>query len=147
MRKIEFVVRGSPPPRNVGKKSMWNHKTESPRVIALRRGVPAKYRRRKPLEQNIKLTIRIQIPEKHIKPGDLDNSIKGICDSLSIPEKALEQKKSFKVHEDFELYENRAIHPERFRLIKDDGEIVKIVATKKLMKSKQWKYKVIIEGE
>ena len=147
MRRVEFKVVDSPPPRNVRKKSMWNHKTESPRIIALRRSVPAKYRRRKPLKKNIKLTIQIQIPEKHNKPGDLDNSIKGICDSLSIPGKALKQKKTFKIHEDFKLHRNRAIHPKKFQLIVDDREIVKIVASKRLVKSEQWKYKVIIEGE
>lgn len=145
MRCVEFVVRDEVPPRNVGKKSMWRHETETPRVIEFRRSAREAFGDREPLSRNIRLTIEIRIPADYNEPGDLDNFIKGICDGLRKPKEALINP-NFRFHETFNLPENRDIHPERFEVIKDDRDIVEIHATMS-KESEDLNYKVTIEGE
>lgn len=144
MTNIEFEVRGEVPPRNVRQPSMWRHKTETPRVIELRRSALKAIGSRQPLSRDIKLTVEIHIPRDHNVPGDLDNYLKGICDSLSIPREALDDP-GFSLDESFNLPENMDIHPERFEVIKDDRDIVEIHAMMS-KESEELHYRVTIEG-
>ncbi|MCK4443905.1 MAG: hypothetical protein KAW09_05145 [Thermoplasmata archaeon] len=145
MRRIEFEVLNFPPPRNIGTKSMWSNPTEVPRVVALRKSAYKVFKDKDPFTESVKLRIEIRIPKNYNMPGDLDNFIKGICDSLSRPTKAL-QHPDFEPHGQFELPENEHIHPERkFRVIEDDGKIVEIHAKEKDV-GENWWYRVIVTG-
>jgi Holliday junction resolvase RusA-like endonuclease len=145
MERVEFEVHGEVPPRNVRRPSMWRHKTETPRVIKLRRSALKAFGNRQPLSRRIKLTVEIHIPRNHNAPGDLDNYLKGICDSLSIPKEALDDP-TFSVHESFNMLENTDIYPGRFSVIENDRDIVEICA-RMSKESDELFYKVTIEGE
>lgn len=146
MESIKFEVRGSVPPRNVGTKSMWNNETEIPRLIKLRKSALKVFEGTRPFSKNIKLGIEIHIPSNYNKPGDIDNFIKGICDSLCVPRTSLANK-NFPVHEQFNLPENQDIHPRIFEVIEDDEQIVEIMATKTIGESEDLYYRVTIDGE
>ena len=146
MESVEFEVRESVPPRNVGAKSMWNNETEIPRVIELRRSAMEAFQGRRVLSENIKLGIEIHIPKSYNKPGDLDNFIKGICDSLYVPKVSLENP-NFPIHEYFDLPENQDVNPRTFEIIKDDEQIVEIHAKKIVGDEEELFYSVKIEGE
>ncbi|MFQ6060385.1 MAG: hypothetical protein ACE5KV_03685 [Thermoplasmata archaeon] len=146
MKRVEFVVHGLVPPRNVGKQSMWNDDTEVPRVIELRKRALESIGDRQPLSEDIRLTIEIHIPKSHNEPGDLDNFIKGICDSLYVPRKSLDNP-NFSFHELFDLPENRNVHPERFAIIKDNGQIAEIHARLDTKESDNLYYRVTVWGK
>ena len=144
MDRIEFEVRGEVPPRNVRQPSMWNNPTEIPRVMKLRKSALGAIRGRRPLTGDVRLTIEIHVPESHNEPGDLDNFIKGICDSLSKPVKSLDNE-NFEPDEIFNSPENREIHPDTFEIIGDDGQIAEIHATMDVVNSADWWYIIIVE--
>ncbi|TET90492.1 MAG: hypothetical protein E3J35_06390 [Methanomassiliicoccales archaeon] len=146
MRKVEFEVHGCVPPRNVRPPSMWNNPTEIPRVMKLRKSALSAIRGRKPFSKDIKLAIEILVPRSHNKPGDLDNFIKGICDSLYKPVKSLENE-NFEPNEIFRRPENEDVHPSKFEVIDDDGQIVKIHATMAVVESEDWFYSITVEGD
>ena len=146
-RKYEFKVEGRVPPRNVRRKSksMWNNQTEVRRLIKLRKGAYAALNGSAPLSGDIALSIRIHLPRNYNKPGDLDNFIKGICDGLSTIKSA--DNPNYEIHSDFKELNHKNIHPETFAIIEDDGEIIKITATKAVEDIEKPFYEVVIEGK
>lgn len=146
MQKMEFEVRDSLPPKNVKPRSMWNSETEIPCIIELRKKALEAFEGKSVLSKNIKLGIEIHIPASYNKPGDLDNFIKGVCDSLYVPKVSLGNP-NFPIHESFDLEENEDIHPSTFEIIEDDEQIVEIHATKTIGESESLFYRIRIEGE
>lgn len=144
-RKYRFTVEGIVPPRNVKGQSMWNDPTEVPRLIEFRKKAYDALDESLPLSEGIALSIKIHIPQGYNKPGDLDNFIKGICDGLSVIKST--DNPNYGIHPDFEKHEHKNIHPETFAMIKDDGEIVRITATKTAEDIEEPFYEVVIEGE
>jgi hypothetical protein len=143
-RKYRFKVEDIPP-KNVKPKSMWNNPTEVPRLIKLRKEAYAALNGSLPLFEDIALFIKIHLPRNHNKPGDLDNYIKGICDGLSTIKSA--DNPNYEIHPDFKELNHKNIHPETFAIIEDDGEIIKITATKAVEDIKEPFYEVVIEGK
>jgi hypothetical protein len=91
------------------------------------------------------MDIKINLPRIDNKSGDLGNFIKGICDGLSVI-KSIDNP-NYEIHQDFKRFEHKNIHPETFAMIKDDGEIVKITATKSFEDIKEPFYEIILEGK
>ena len=126
-RKYSFNVEGIVPPRNVRtNNSLWNNKTEVPRLIELRKKAFDAFYGDVSLSKNITLSVNIHLPHTYNKPGDLDNFIKGICDGLM----RCQNHPQLELHETFEKKEYVKIHPKSFAVINDDEQIVKITATK-----------------
>ena len=147
-RKYRFKVEGRVPPRNVRRKSksMWNNPTEVLRLIKLRKEAYAALNGSSPLSEEIALSIRIHLPRNYNNPGDLDNYIKGICDGLSTIKSA--DNPNYEIHPDFKELNHKNIHPETFAMIKDDGEIIKIIATKTVDEDiEEPFYEITVEGK
>ena len=138
---INFTVRKEGedlrPPKKRGKKSMWRHRTEVPRLIKLRKAASEEMKARrheKPFAVKLRLTLCVHIGSKregssgNKGSGDLDNFITGVCDGLmAAHERVLEQRKW---HEDFCRQENQDVHPERAIAFEDDRNIMEICAKK-----------------
>ncbi len=143
-RKYKFKVEGIPP-KNVKDKSMWNDPTEVHSLIEFRKKACAALDGSLPLSEEIALSIKIHLPQKHNKPGDLDNFIKGICDGLSVIKST--DNPNYVIHPDFENSEHAKIHPKSFAMIKDDGAIIKITAKKAVEDIEEPFYEVKIKGK
>lgn len=147
METLEFEVHGALPPKLPSKGSIWTDDTEAKRVIKLRQEAYKHFKGKKPLLSEIKLDIDIytQRPEFHKKKGDLDNFIKGICDSLYNPLSSLSNP-NFLIHEDFKRPENKNIRPIIFSIITDDFDIIEINARMNFIESDEPHYRIRIEG-
>lgn len=148
MYNVEFEVLDALPPKSKSEGSIWVNDNESERVIKLRKEVFKHFHRNGPFTNDIKLEIDIWTPEPegHEKPGDLDNFIKGVCDSLYRPKSSL-LNPNFPLHKDFELPENEYIHPENFEIINDDEYIIEIKARMNFIElGKEPHYRIRIEG-
>lgn len=148
METLEFEVKDALPPKYRSDKSIWVDKEEAKQVIRLRKEALKYFNGKKPFVKGIKLEIEIWTPkpEGHEKPGDLDNFIKGICDSLYPPLSSLNNP-NFPIHETFKLPENRDIHPMFFMIIIDDEQIKEIWARMNYIEPEGSKhYRIRIEG-
>ena len=140
MGTIRFEVRGELPPKKDGANSMWSDATQEPRLIEFRKEAVAAFGKKgsqEPFTKNIQLTLRLDVGDGFLRKrsadpgnfGDLDNFIGGVCDGLMSP-------RSNK--EDF--------HPS-FYAIKDDSQVVKICAEKRLGPGDHCIYEIELEGE
>jgi Holliday junction resolvase RusA-like endonuclease len=142
-RKYSFKVESIVPPRNVRtNNSMWNNKTEVPRLIELRKKALDAFNGDPSLFKNITLSVSIYLPRTYNKPGDLDNFIKGICDGLM----RCPNHPQLKLHETFEKKEYAKIHPKSFAVIDDDEQILKITAEKYFEDIRVPFYEITLEG-
>ena len=144
-RKYGFRVQGIVPPRNVKGKSMWNDSTEVPRLIEFRKKAYDALDESLPLSEDVRLSIKIHLPRNYNNPGDLDNYIKGICDGLSTIKSA--DNPNYEIHPDFKELNHKNIHPETFAMIEDDGEIIKITATKAVEDIEEPFYEITVKGK
>ncbi len=148
MEYIEFEVWDDLPPRNPSSGSIWVNDNEVDRLIQFRKAAYDCSNRKKPFIGAIKLEIEIWTPkpELHTKPGDLDNFIKGVCDSLFY-EYSKQKNIEFKLHNAFELSENENIKPQNFQIIYDDEQIVEINAKMHFGEpDERQHYRIRIEG-
>jgi Holliday junction resolvase RusA-like endonuclease len=148
MDYLEFEVDNALPPKSPSDGSIWINDNEVKRLIKFRKEAFKHFHRTGSFTKNIKLEIEIWTPEpqEHKMPGDLDNFIKGVCDSLFY-EKSKKENEKFKLHGTFQLLENENIKPQRFEIIDDDKHIVEIWARMNYIKNeKQSHYRIRIEG-
>jgi hypothetical protein len=126
--RIEFIVHDIPPKKH-GEKSMWDHPTEVPRLILLRKQAFQAMKEmglRDCLRSLITLELTLYVPRSNLESiGDLDNFITGVCDGLQAAHSNIK-----KFHEAFSRYAD--IHPTRTLLIENDSRIVSIQAKKEI---------------
>lgn len=141
MRQFEFRVHGSLPPKKDGATSMWGKPSERQRLIALRRAAWESLGAAEPLEADIRMVIEIHCPKDRIsRIGDLDNFITGICDGLMAATGRVARQDGWK---DPEL---AAIEPSRCIAIRDDREVMEILARKIAEESAEPWYRVTLVG-
>lgn len=143
---MEFEVENCPPPKFKIGERLWNDDRETEHVMKLREKAYAAYQQKPSMSGDVKLSIEIFIPKKHrndhLKAGDLDNFIKGICDSISRRSPADD---TFNLHDDYSTDDHKHLWPGNFGIIEDDEQIVEILARKKYVDSEVWSYKIVIE--
>lgn len=143
---MEFEVENCPPPKFRTGERLWNDDKETKNVMRLREKAFEVYQNKLSMSGDVKLTIEISIPEKHrndhLKAGDLDNFIKGICDSIS---KRLPADDTFNLHDDYSADEYKHLWLGRFGVIEDDEQIIEIHAKKEFGVSEVWFYRIRIE--
>ena len=123
MRRIDFTVLGDLPPKKDGANSMWGKPSERERLIKLRRGAMEKLGADDPLETDIRMVVEIHDSKQRIAGiGDLDNFITGICDGLMAASQRIARMDGWT--------ENPLIDPSRCIAIRDDREVVEIIARK-----------------
>lgn len=139
--KYKFLVQGVPPKKD-GSSSMWNKKTEVPRLISLRTAALKAFNGDPPLVTNISLTLNVYIPVNNRSVGDLDNFITGICDGLM----AHNINPNTKISSLFSELNLKDIYPDKPIGIIDDVEIINIQARKIIGNCTSPYYVVILQG-
>lgn len=139
--EYKFLVNDMPPKKD-GSSSMWNKKTEVPRLISLRTAAIKAFNGAPPLEKNISLTINVYIPINNRTVGDLDNFITGICDGLM----AHNINPNTKISALFSEPQLKDIYPDKPIGIIDDVEIINIQAKKIIGNCATPYYEVILQG-
>lgn len=121
---------------------MWNRPLERKRLVSLRQKALEAFDGQLPLEGNIKIRLKIYIAENKPFIGDLDTFLTGICDGL------MRIAPRSKLEGDFwSQPEYIDIHPEKFAVIKDDGEVISIQGEKIIGETKQHRYEITIEDQ
>lgn len=135
---VEILIEDIPPKKH-GAKSMWDNKTESKRIVSLRKKLLENIK--EPIKGFLKLNLFLYVPKKKIESiGDLDNFITGVCDSLQVSHFGIN-----KFDEVFNKSENKDIHPKKIYFIENDSKIISIIAKKeKTIKNNPY-YKIILE--
>ena len=142
MRKMNFRVDGTLPPKKDGANSMWNKDTEAPRLVALRHQALEALGDQPPFSREIRLGVRIYVGRSNTRTsGDLDNFITGICDGL------MKADQRANLHELFNTPENAAIHPLKDIAIDDDSQIIEIHVEKLIGETESQWYDVEIKGK
>jgi hypothetical protein len=139
MRRIEFTVQGHLPPKKDGANSMWNKPSERARLIELRKAAYSQCGSDTPLSENIRLKVEIYCPLHELpQVGDFDNFITGVCDGLMA---AAERTPV----ESWDSPELKPIHPSKPLAIRDDRNVVEIIARKLPSEDGNRWYRVVLE--
>ena len=147
MDRIKFAIEGELPPKKRGKKSMWGHHTEAPRLLALRTEAAKAFDSRGPFSGSIRLTLRIEIGREDQRKagdqgtGDLDSFITGVFDGLMAAHPNLLAAKTW--HTCFP--ENSAADPCKAIAYKDDQQVKEIHASVVDSKRNESRYEVELE--
>lgn len=122
---------------------MWGKPCEQQeRIVLLRQAVYSAMDGKPPLERNIRLTLRVHVGPRNSKTtGDMDNFISGICDSL------MAAAANFPESVWWAQTELANIHPSRTLAIKDDSQVVFIMAEKIVGDTNCPWYELTIDGE
>ena len=140
MGSIQFQVKGELPPKKGGGISMWNDRTQEPRLIQLRKEAVAAFEKNgspPPFTKDIQLTLRLKVGEGFLRKrsadpnnfGDLDSLVGGVCDGLQRPP-----------------LDSECFFPS-FCAIEDDSQVVKIAAEKDLGAGHHCRYEIELDGE
>ncbi len=140
LRTYHFEVKGLPPKKD-GAQSMWGKPLEVRRLVPLRQAALQALRGHPPLQNSIKLTLKIYIPVNSQTTGDLDTFVSGVCDGLMATPYG---GKLDPIWDDEEL---ESIYPTETIAIVDDSRAINIQAEKVIGDTDQQWYEVILEGK
>lgn len=83
MTTIQFWVGDALPPRKVGANSMWSNRTETARLVALRRAAKRVMNGSAPLRKNVRMRITVYPKETDLpSAADLDGFVSGLWHGL-----------------------------------------------------------------
>jgi hypothetical protein len=146
---IEFYVQNIPPKKD-GANSMWSKDSEVPRIIVLRRAALDKMQKEgvfESFQSPVRLEFTLFASRSHFSfvssnyIGDLDTFVTGICDGLQAAHGNVQS-----AHSSFQSLQNTAIDFKNDLLIKNDAQVVSIIAKKVPLDNQQQPYyKVIVE--
>jgi len=139
--KLQFAVNGLPPKKD-GAQSMWGKSLEARRLAELRLVALKALQENRPLQSNIRLTLKIHIgPLNDRTIGDLDTFVTGVCDGLMA---AYPGGKLDPIWNDPKLKE---VHPSRTLAVVDDSQVAQIHAEKIIDDTLNPWYEITLEGD
>ena len=146
MQPISFKVEGELPPKKSGAKSMWGNRTDTERLIVLRRAALGAVASA-PFTGPVRLSLSIHVGDQASVVtnagkngfGDLDNFVGGVCDGLMAADPSAEP------HELFDQPQNADVDPTKKIAFWDDQQVMEIHARTRIAPGNHCWYEVGLE--